>query len=757
MPLVTVDPELLAVALERVAGRAFEDFVNEFMAGLVGATFVPVGGVADGGADGYIANHLREEVRRSGHYLQTSISEGVPAKVRHTVARLYEVGREAQSLTFCSSRPIANSEALQYNLSTELGLALHLRDRKYIASHINSNNHTRAAYENHLLGLTTFLTHIGASTVLPASSHVENPDAFVFLRQEIDRRKGDSSLVEAVVDSLIIWALEDTDPDEGKFMGRDDIRERILALLPAARPYLDASLDARLEAISSKQHPNGRLIRWHQKEDLFVLPYTTRERTARDNAEDENIKSEAIAMFAHRARDVVGEDPPDAMVQRCANVIRRALEVAFEREGLAFAHFLSHTESGAHYHYLSDAVAAGLNAEGISEADRGVIGDAVMETLRLVFYHSHAVERRYLERLSRTYAILFTLQSEPKLIEYFQEMNSNFYLYVGSDLLIRCLSERYLAPEDQITRNMLRMSAQAGATLVLAEPVLEEVVSHLRGTDREYRNYVQPAEAHVDMHMARHASRILIRSYFYARLAQTDESVPRPSNWDAYINQFCDVADLHRPAALAQLRVYLQAELSLSFESRGELHEVVAMVDVSELAHELSAIKGAPELADNDALMSHAVYGRREALGESSVASEFGFRTWWLTGGETRMLEYTHGLIEKHHGARFIIRPEFLLNFISLSPSAADARSTYSNVFPTLLGIRLARRMDQKAFRGLMGKVEEAGNLESSRRRAKLAQMANALKGDLHRQYDLEFRADRVTSRGEFIQPSIAD
>jgi hypothetical protein len=56
-----------------------------------------------------------------------------------------------------------------------------------------------------------------------------------------------------------------------------------------------------------------------------------------------------------------------------------------------------------------------------------------MEVLRLLFYQSRHVERKYLRRLSRTYAILFTLKSEPRLIEYFEELSGSFYLYIGSD------------------------------------------------------------------------------------------------------------------------------------------------------------------------------------------------------------------------------------------------------------------------------------------------------------------------------------
>jgi len=37
-----------------------------------------------------------------------------------------------------------------------------------------------------------------------------------------------------------------------------------------------------------------------------------------------------------------------------------------------------------------------------------------------VFYDSLEVERLYLGKLSRTYTLLFTLNTEPRLIEYFQ-------------------------------------------------------------------------------------------------------------------------------------------------------------------------------------------------------------------------------------------------------------------------------------------------------------------------------------------------
>ena len=99
-----------------------------------------------------------------------------------------------------------------------------------------------------------------------------------------------------------------------------------------------------------------------------------------------------------------------------------------------------------------------------------------------------------------------------------------------------------------------------------------------------------------------------------------------------------------------------------------------------------------------------------------------------------------------------MMRPEFLLNFISLSPRAAEARETFRNVFPTLLGIRIARRMDEGAYRKLMDFVETVSGLEMGRRQAKLSALANALKSDLSRQYQVGFEPMETTTYGETME-----
>jgi hypothetical protein len=359
--------------------------------------------------------------------------------------------------------------------------------------------------------------------------------------------------------------------------------------------------------------------------------------------------------------------------------------------------------------------------------------EAMLEALRGSFFSSTPEERNYFGKLSRTYALLFTLKTEPRLVRFFEEMASDFYLYVGADVFVRALSERYLPAEDQKARVMLRMAREAGATLVLAEPVLDEVVNHLRTCDVEYRNYYEFAEGHVTLEIAREAPKILLRAYLYARINPVLEGKD-PRSWEAFVNQFCDFATLNKPPAFEQMRRYLTAEFGIEFVSAGEIDKLVDLGEVEELADALKGAKSFAKLAVNDAKLALAVYGRRTGFNEIAKESEFGYRTWWLTS-ETTILKHTKHLVEGQEGARYMMRPDFLLNFMALAPSAASVRQTYANVFPSVLGVKLAKRMNETVVHEMLKTAKEAAELEPGRRAAKIADLADKLKSDFSKRY----------------------
>ena len=236
----------------------------------------------------------------------------------------------------------------------------------------------------------------------------------------------------------------------------------------------------------------------------------------------------------------------------------------------------------------------------------------------------------------------------------------------------------------------------------------------------------------LDYELARQAPQIMLRAYLYARL-NPDLGPRQPRNWPGFVRQFCTYQTLHRPEAYDDLRQYLQITFGFDYQSTAELQALVDLDQVGKLAKQLAPVKKDPRLAGKDALLALAVYGRRRRNGETSRVTEFGWGTWWPTG-ETTIVRLTRQLTRDNKG-HYIMRPDFLLNFLTLAPSARTARKALATVFPSILGVRLARRMPETAFYKIMDKMAEAEGLDDARRTVEISKLTNRLKSDLAHQY----------------------
>jgi hypothetical protein len=338
-------------------------------------------------------------------------------------------------------------------LTRELNVSVAIRDAAYIASHVNDTAGTRAAYHYNLSYLTSYLQSVGASTIVGSSEHVQSPAVYVFLEQELARTRGDTGLFDAVTDSLALWSLEGTDPDAGLLMSREDALETICTEIPAVRSVVSKRFGQRLEYLSRKAYPGGRRVRWHKRENAFCLPFETRQVIEDENLADESLRRQVSSGLEARASELMTASLTEVETRQAASVALRSLQKAFEKEGLEFASFLEGGSSGLVT--VADELAAIMDEVGVKPARRPDVGDGVMEIIRGVLYDSTDDERSYLGKLSRTYTLLFTLNTEPRLIEYFHQVAGKLCLYVGADLLVRALSERYLPKGDQLlTRNL---------------------------------------------------------------------------------------------------------------------------------------------------------------------------------------------------------------------------------------------------------------------------------------------------------------
>ena len=559
-----VNADLAEIALDRIGGVDFERFFQSFYAALTDIEFVPLGGVHDGGADAYHEEDLFERKgARPGTFYQASIQEDFRAKIRHTVRRLREFDRNPQFLHYVTSRVISAIDKVEEELGVELDIAVKIRDRNWIVSQISRSPGTIGAYHQYLYPQLSFLSELGATSTIAPSPNLPARTLCVFLGQEVDRRRGNTDLLEAVTDSLILWALEGTDPDKKIFLDRQAILDKIEDTLPSSKQFVRGVFNHRLETMASKGNPTGREVRWHKKDDNFCLPYDTRELLTQENVEDEALKIRVLSLYEDRAATTLDSD--DALIPAdVASLAHRALELTFEQQGLELVQFLTSDTEGNRSFIISDQVDLAIQEVGLT-GKAAVIGKEVaLGVLRQGFYHSSDIERQYYGKLSRTYALMLTLRNEPRIVEYFRGMSSNFVLFVGTDILVRALSERYLPDEDQMTVNLLRILADAGSTLILTHMTVEEVHAHIKSTDIEFRNWYHDVERSIDREVARHASKILIRAYLHAKLDPLTER--SPDNWPNFIGQICSHGDLEKDSvSREQIRLYLMQKFQLEY------------------------------------------------------------------------------------------------------------------------------------------------------------------------------------------------
>ena len=327
--------DLANVALERTEGSEFERFAQSFLAATIDTEYVPLGGLHDGGADGLTSDTILQHGTRSGSFMQASIEAEPKQKIRSTVKRLREVGREPSQLLYVTNRTVRALDLAEEELSNELDVAITIRDGRYIATQVSTSSRAAAAYYEHLHHRTAFLEGVGRGAVLTASAHVTDPYVYTFLVSQLERESSsESSFLDGIVDAMIVHSLEGTDPDAGVLMDESQIRAKILSSLPQAEPLLVERLRPRLEAISKKPK---RRIRWHQAEDRFALPYDQRKQLQKHSLEDEALRVRAKQEIADDLGDLLGSDHD---VDLLADLTLATIQRSLEKDGLRFAKFL---------------------------------------------------------------------------------------------------------------------------------------------------------------------------------------------------------------------------------------------------------------------------------------------------------------------------------------------------------------------------------------------------------------------------------
>lgn len=746
-----IDQRLVEAALEAADTTNFERFSQTFYGAIQDREFVPLGGVHDGGAEGFDGSATPDPDvfadQTATNFLQVSKQQTTRKKIRDTIKRLREYGRTPRVLTYITSRVVPNIDKEEQTLSAELSCKIAIRDAKYIETYINSSMATQGAFYSYLQPAISHLYSPGVSHIGERTTEYVNRTLAVFLRQEVDSRKSKSGLIESIADSLILWALRDTDPDptKGRLLARGEILKEIEAALPSARSLIRSSFDHRLNRLVAKDAPGGRQIRHYRKTDEFCLPFETRTAVAIENADDDLIKLRVSCVFEDRL-NASTNDNIDTLRSTIVAVCHSSLERVFEHQGLKLAQFIDNAdEDDELYTDVADIATGVIDSLNDSPENKAIIRKHVLLVLRGTFYKSSETERLYLGKLSRTYVLMLLLRNDTKVIEYLSSMAGNLFLYIGSDVIIRALSELYLDEKSQTTITLLKILKAAGSTLVLTEKSVEEIATHIRRQIFEFENVYEANEHRMTTELVEYIDRLLIRSYFYAKLCPVEKISP-PKNWRAYVSQFCNFGDVRGNKGDRELGDYLIRKFSLNYESSDEMMVGIDRDELNALAAEIQGIRerggwtkaGRDILAYNDALQVLRIYSRRLIQRENSPGNPFGFQTWWLTQDQ-KVRRGAARTVNAHGGKFFMMRPEFLLSYVGFSPTLSEVRDSYRTVFPSALGVRLSSGIRTDLFEKVMRDAAEISAVDGARAGAMITALTDQLKGDALKSFDAKW------------------
>jgi hypothetical protein len=735
----------IQVALERCDTTSFEKYAQTVLGSILGTAFKPLGGHKDGGADGFVDADLLEDAVKPTIFFQASKEGDTEGKIRKTVKRIREFGRDLRTLHYATSSSARYLDRLQNDLSDELRLNIRIYDGNFFEQRANYSDDAKAAYFQYMQPAIEFLREALAPSY-PSSPALEDARIVsAFLGQELERRLGTTRTMEGLTDALILWALEDTDPDKGLLMTVEEIVAKVERVVPTAKQFFRGEIHHRLDLLT-KKIDGARIVNIYRKDGNYCLPYESRSILETHAIEDEALKVSVTQSIRQRLLEIAGKSYGDNMLETTIVLVHRILEAIFERQGFdATRHFLDDDKN-------PDADA--FEARSILEIAEDEIEKTeidlrknpetisiVRRIIRDILYHSNKDEREFCARLARTYVLLFAVRNTPEIINYFNTMAKKMSLYVGSDLVIRSLSEYYLSPNDQMTVNALKIIRQSGSKLILTESMLEEVHSHIYASNLEYRNHYLEIDFLVDDYLASQASKILIRSYYYAKFEKENQN--RPKTWTQYLNNFLSPEKLSASlstATMRELKDTLCSRFGFTYEPQDTKDTSIDPEELVSLSKKIQEMRGPNKreiLAENDAYMILRVDALRQQK-ESSTGNPYGFSNWYLTQDTVSNIA-TSLTFPRRRGVKYVMRPEFLINYIAFNPTSDAVRESLRTIFPSVLGIRLGARLDKKTITQVMDSIRKAHEVDPARAASIVAEHADALKSDRMRDFALKY------------------
>lgn len=716
----------ISLAIEQLNRNDFEVWCQEVLYQDKNYEFEPTGGVHDGGQDGFI----RAVIGQTDHYVQISKEKDTSSKIRKTIRKLRKK-RSVSKLTYVTSQNEAQRDILEAKIKSDTKVDVVIHDLRWL--YIQAQLHD---------GLKNSL-FVYSKTLLEDLTRVENTERRLdfsarlsivsYLEAHVRSLPGSENFQNICLDTLIYNELIGTDPDLKKFKSADEIEEKIISKHPNVLAKADRSVHERLVALSSKK--NDPRIRKHPGEN-YALPYSVRNHFNDENLSISRSEDAFVGSINARLND---EDLDDAEEIRPYVIacVRATVEETYRTQAMNFAASFSNRDFDPDikvFEIIEKSIRESSVPANLQESVRNVTA----KLYRYICYSSNEEELQYLTLLLKFFTVRFVMDGDDAVARYFSDMAAKLRIYVGTDIIVRCLSEVLVQEPSRGMTNSLQLLASAGVRLRVTRQTLEEVFHHICLSTKVFRNEYEHWFRHANLDQLMNCDRILVRSFFYA-FFEPERHAKQPKSWSDFLGNFgvaawfAELNRLNSDGNIDEFGSFLVDKFCFEFV---EIDEVLKGIDTNTaelvcqeiLLHRDAQTEGAKILAMNDSQMALFINSERTSRKEKVSSDLYGFNTWWLTE-ETTVLKAL-----KKHQQRYdiVMHPQFLMNHFVLDPKIIKkSKGEEAKITPTLFGLRITARIPPDDMKEFIKSIGNLADLDEAAIRARIRHASNKLK--LHR------------------------
>jgi hypothetical protein len=693
-------------------GWIFESFGQSFLLSVFNYDFMPVGGSKDKGIDGL--SHVFTRKGFVKQIYQLSTEKDWVGKINKSIETLNKNKIKFDVLTYVTNREIKNKDAIIDKVMDTLGISIRIFDLSWFCGSANFSEGTRNAYFTYIKSNLHEFNKPNKSYII--SGMETDSRIFVFLRQQLESKGNHYKIDDLLADSLILFALEGTDPEKNIFKTAEDIKNLIKDYVKFDPKLLDDTINRRLKDLTSKP----RKIKFHAPEG-YCLPYDIRLEINQRNLVDKELQR----VFYEQTEEIIKKflKEKETVIRDLTQLIDDIIHKIFYQQGLEFSNFVLHGDSKKVVDKnLQETINIAVDESIVIEKNKEIVKTALQISIREIVYNGSFEQRRYLKSLSNTYMMMFLLQWNPQVALYFEKMASNLKVFVCTSIIIPALSEYYLNEENKRHWNLLKGCQVVGIKLFISDPIIDELISHLNMIKKKYQNMFSFNEEVYLMSELEtlYIDEIMIRAYFHAK------SRNKVNTFDDFLNNFCDPSIKNVKEELID---YLKNEFGIEYKSEESMRLKLDASEFDSLTNKLVK-QGKPfQKAQTDSKIILSIYKQREINNEISSTGIFGYKTWWLSK-DTSTYKAVNNIFKNKYSVSCYMRPDFLYNHIALAPKKAEIDLMYKQIFPSLMGVNLSFHLPKEVTDYVQEVIAEHNSKNPSRTKSIIRKLSEKLKSD---------------------------